>query len=60
MQDQQSNLLDKLKANANLSDPEIQKEIGEMILMGQDTERCYSPMESNEEKKDQALSLIHI
>ena len=52
MQDQQPNLLNKLKSDANLNDPEIQKEIGEMILMGQDTERCYSPMELNEDKKE--------
>ena len=54
MQDQQPNLLNKLKADTNLSDPKIRKEIGEMILMKQDRERSYSPIEPTGEKKDQA------
>ena len=43
MHDQQAELLSKLKACAKLSDPEIQKEIGEMLesdVPEQDTELC--------------------
>ena len=39
MQDQKPTLLERLKADASLSDPEIQKEIGEMISMESDPGR---------------------
>ena len=56
MHDQQAELLSKLKAGAELCDPEIQKEIGEMLesdVPEQDTELCYYPCgDSSKEKKN--------